>query len=164
MTVEPISDPTYWARRLRLTQEADRHRAIFVCPTDRWRRIEAKHRDILAGLIAPPASILDAGCGWGRLLTLLPENWHGDYLGVDLSPDFIAMARKENPHRRFKIADLREPLPEKWFAWGVLISVRPMVVRNLGQEVWDGMEVNLRKAAKRLVYLEYDENDPGSVE
>jgi hypothetical protein len=45
-----------------------------------------------------------------------------------------------------------------------MISVRPMIVRNQGQDAWDAMEREIRKVARQLLYLEYDPFDNGSVE
>ncbi len=163
--VEPISDPAYWKRRLETASEL--HHSVFRCPLDRWRRIEAKHRQILAKWIGQTDAVLDAGCGYGRLLDLLPPTWTGPYVGVDLSPDMIARARqREAAGRSFYVADLRHLrfLQDGFFDWAILISVRPMVLRNLGEEEWQKMEAEIRRVARRLLYLEYDEKDGGSVE
>lgn len=53
--------------------------------------------------------------------------------------------------------------PRKW-DWGVLVSVRPMIIRNQGQETWDRMEAECRKVCKKLLYLEYDPECEGFVE
>lgn len=167
---EPISNPSYWAERLRKADPANLHHSIFRCPLDRWRRIEESHRRILAKVVTrgpygTADSILDAGCGYGRLLTLLPDDWHGIYRGIDLSPDFVNLARILHPGRRFRVGDLRKlPYDRGTFDLGVLISMRPMVRRNLGDEEWSTMEEELQRVCRRLLYLEYDENDVGSVE
>ena len=161
---EPILDPRYW--RKRLDTAGEEHHAVFKCPLDRWRRIEEKHRRILATTILDHHSVLDAGCGWGRLLSLMPSTWDGTYVGVDLSTDFITKAAGRYPGRMFMVADLRQlPLGViQIFDWAVLVSVRPMVKRNIGESQWDIMEKGLRAVANRLLYLEYDEDDEGSVE
>lgn len=165
---EAISDPRYWRRRLR--EAGQLHHAIFKCPLERWQRIEAKHREILKEKIGPNDSILDVGCGWGRLLTLLPETWRGYYLGLDLSPEFIELAKRHHPWRLFAVADIRQSYTYdvrtefKLYDWAILISIRPMMKRHLGDEEWSKVEANVRKVAKQLLYLEYDENDEGSIE
>jgi SAM-dependent methyltransferase len=163
---EPILEPSYWAKRLREAPPEQLHTAVFKCPLDRWRRIEAKHREILARLIGPADSVLDAGCGWGRLLELMPAGWEGIYCGVDLSPDFVRLAERRWPRHHFYVGDLRSlpPAIDLKFSWAVLVSVRPMVRRNCGDEVWAQMERELRRVAKRLLFLEYDEASEGSVE
>lgn len=165
--VEPIWDTAYWERRLKHASDKYLHFAIYRCSLDRWRRIEENHRKLLADLIQPRDTILDVGCGWGRLLELLSPSWKGGYLGIDLSPDFIELGREKHPDYQFKLHDLREPLPNvdgQIFEWAILISIRPMVIRNLGRAEWDIMEANLRTVAKKLLFLEYDEKDKGSIE
>lgn len=162
---EPILDTGYWERRLKFATQ--RHYAVFKTPLKNWLAIEAKHQEILKRHILPGDSILDAGCGWGRLLNLMPEEWKGPYHGVDLSPDFIELAKEEWPDRNFSCEDLRDLMPEiktPIFDYAILISIRPMVIRNLDQESWDLMEKNLRRVADVLLYLEYDVNDEGSLE
>jgi SAM-dependent methyltransferase len=166
---EPILDPQYWADRLAKAREGDFHHAVYRCPLDVWRKIEERHRIILALTIKDEDSVLDCGCGWGRLLSLLPPTWSGTYLGVDLSPEFVRMAREQNrakADRRFLVGDLRNLslVDDHSYDWAVLISIRPMVVRNLGQDVWDQMEREIRRCARRLLYLEYDMDDNGSIE
>lgn len=164
---EPILDPSYWRRRLEQAQAAgELHLSVFRCPLERWQRIEAKHREILAQLIGPTDSVLDAGCGYGRLLDLMPASWQGMYCGVDLSPDLIDLANRQHSDRIFYVGDLRSlPTPaDVRFTWAILISVRPMVRRNCGDEVWQQMEAELRRVARKLLFLEYDPDAEESVE
>lgn len=164
---EPVCDPAYWAGRLETAGQ--RHHAIFKCPLDRWQRIEARHRVILSLHVKENDSVMDAGCGYGRLLTLLPPTWRGRYWGVDVSPDFVALADKTYPDREFTVADLTHrykpgrlpPVPE--FDWCVLISIRPMLLRNCGVDKWERFRANCKAFAKKLLYLEYDEEDAGTV-
>lgn len=203
---ERVWDEKYWQERWELSQRVgQKHHAVFRCGEARWREIENKHREILARHIKEHDSVLDCGCGWGRLLELLPDRrvWSGPYMGVDLSPRFIHVALTEMVPRlvakrqagaAFTVGKLEElsrivplfvdhggplttdpgeidksepipppPLPRKW-DWAVMVSVRPMIIRNQGQEAWDGMEREIRKVANRLLYLEYDPFDEGSVE
>ena len=164
---EPILDPTYWRRRLLQARHGGCiHHAIFKHPLDSWRRIEERHRHILAKHVGPCQSVLDAGCGWGRLLTLMPPTWRGVYVGVDISPDFIAMAEEQHPDRSFLCADLRtwQKSGPLIFDWAVMISMRPMIKRNLGDVEWGIIEGNVRRVAAKILYLEYDERDEGGVE
>lgn len=169
---EPILDQMYWKERLLRYRNNELHRAIFKCPLETWQKVEAKHKEILAKHISPSDSILDCGCGWGRLLTLMPSTWLGHYIGVDLSPDFVKLGRELYPDRapRFFVGDLRElgwlnqPIRVRKFSWAILISIRPMVIRNLFQEVWDQMEKQIRSVADKLLYLEYDPGCEGMVE
>lgn len=171
---EPILSLDYWQRRLEQARAAGQlHTAVFRCPLERWQRIEAKHREILARLIGSGDAVLDCGCGYGRLLDLMPAHWDaseeggGNYLGVDLSPDLIALAKRLHPGRVFFVGDLRKlPVEVTYQSYDVaiLISIRPMVRRNCGDDVWHEMETELRRVAKKLLYLEYDPDAEESVE
>ena len=165
---EPILSQDYWRGRLQSAQKGELHHAIFKCAKDKWDAIAERHRQILKEQIKPTDSVLDCGCGWGRLLELLPADWHGRYMGVDISPDFIALAREicYSPAALFVVGDLRElwKVVNTQFDIAILISVRPMVVRNLDQQTWDTMEVQIRKVARKLLFLEYDPTDSGSME
>lgn len=128
---------------------------MFKCDTGRWNRIEAKHRLLLAQRIRPTDSVLDAACGYGRLVSMLPP--HTTYLGVDISPDMLKLARDRYPMNVFVECDLRSFHTNTVFDWCVLISVKHMVIRNAGQDVWDAAQDNLLKCSRKLLFLEYDE-------
>lgn len=165
---DPISDPLYWKARLNVAEKRQElWKAVFMCPKERWLAIEAKHREILAKHIKPSDSVLDCACGYARLPDMLPKSpWKWDYLGIDLSQDFIDLARIRFPTWSFEQSDLRDL---SWvgtikYEWAVMISVRPMVIRNMGQETWNQMEAQIRRVASKLLYLEYDPDCNGFVE
>lgn len=163
----PIDAPDYWRQRLAEAEAAGQlHHAVFCCREPQWRAIEARHRAILARHVVATESVLDAGCGYGRLLDLLPKEWAGDYLGLDLSPDFVELAQRRYPGRRFVAADLRDLRflsgREMW-DWCVLVSVRGMVLREMGADAWRRMEAELRRVSRRLLVLEYGADDEGEV-
>lgn len=169
--IKPILEPQFWKERLQEAQEKGQlWRTVFHCNKETWDKIEQRHREILAQHIKPTDSILDAGCGYGRLLTILPREWKGAYMGVDLSPDLIRLAiERTYPPRLFMCKDLREisklchPTKFLRYDWAILISIRPMVIGNLGQEEWNKMEAEIRKLSSKLLYLEYDINDKGVI-
>lgn len=169
----PVCDISFWKERLENAKRL--HHSIFLCNQDVWDKIEAKHVEILARTIEPWASVIDCGCGYGDILDLMPSGWIGPYLGVDISPDLL-MKALTTPHKHpgaFLQADLRE-LSKKVrgygrtesykFDWAIIRSIRGMIQRNVGNDVWDQMEVEIRKVARHLLYLEYDPADNGSVE
>ncbi len=47
----------------------------------------------------PSGSVIDVGCGAGDVVAVLGDDW--DYLGIDASPDMIALAQARWPARRF---------------------------------------------------------------
>lgn len=53
-------------------------------------------------LLVQPQSLLDVGCGDGRLCSLLGD-WAGRYVGVDLSEQAIAFAQAFNPGHEFVV-------------------------------------------------------------
>lgn len=77
------------------------------------------------------SSILEVGCGFGRIGKLLTEKWpNASYTGVDISPDRIAEARANLPEQATLIAaDLLEFDTDDSFdlvvAVEVLMHVRP---------------------------------------
>jgi SAM-dependent methyltransferase len=170
---ENIFDPRYWQHRLHEAIDREQvHHAIYQCDQEQWRRIADHHRQILAEVIKPSDKVLDVGCGWGRLLSLMPSDWTGAYIGVDLCPDFIATAARTHQDRRFHFVcgDIRW-WDRSWglnavikMDWAVLISIRPMVLRNAGELAWREIEAVLKLTCRSVLYLEYDEKAPGEVE
>jgi SAM-dependent methyltransferase len=63
-----------------------------------------------------PLSVLDVGCGNGRLVAELSPFENGRYTGIDLSEDAIAQAAAyEDPGVQFRVADFRSWSPEETF-------------------------------------------------
>jgi SAM-dependent methyltransferase len=57
-------------------------------------------------LLPPPARVLDAGCGTGRVATQLTAlGYH--CVGVDADPDMVAVAQRRDPSTHFVRQDLR---------------------------------------------------------
>lgn len=160
MKPQPIFEPDYWKDRLdRAQRTGTLHHSIFIAGEERWKKIEELHRTLLFALTYSDSKILDAGCGYGRLLDLMPKAWKGEYVGVDLCPHFVSLAHQMHPGRVFMVADMRMlPLQDQSFDWGVMISIRPMIIRNAGQEEWDKCEAELRRVCKKLMFLEYSED------
>lgn len=181
MTI-PIFDPTFWRERLERARERNQeHQALFLTSFEVWETTEKRHRAILKELIQPTDSILDVGCGWGRLLSLLPAikgigtptpdyGWYGSYFGVDISPDFIALAKQRYPGERFAVGDLRclytsvPTLPIKRYDWAVAIAMREMIIGAAGEKVWELIQTNLlHHHCKKLLLLTYDPSDKPEI-
>lgn len=71
---------------------------------DRGADIDGEAR-FVTGLRPPPARILDAGCGTGRIATKLTALGH-DVVGVDADPAMIEVTRERDDVTRFVHADL----------------------------------------------------------
>ena len=55
--------------------------------------------------LPPGSSVLDAGCGTGRHTAFLAGSGH-EVLGIDSSPEMLALAAAKVPTARFQLADL----------------------------------------------------------
>ncbi|GAB4055832.1 class I SAM-dependent methyltransferase [Catellatospora paridis] len=80
---------------------------------DRFRQMAAAGHDLageartLDAMIAPGATVLDAGCGSGRVGAALAERGH-TVLGVDADPTLIEAARQDFPDVEWVVGDLTE--------------------------------------------------------
>ena len=176
--MEDVSNPAYWKRRIETCPSNERHMSIYRTTKQNWIDIENNHKHILEQIIKPNESIIDCACGWGRLLSLLPKDWKGEYVGIDISPDFIRQAKLEYPRYAHScyVGDLRDdlsryilPLPTtdthchsispRKLDWAILISIKPMIIRNMGMDVWNSMYNNIKKVADNILYLEYQVED-----
>ena len=66
--------------------------------------------DFFCDAIAKPnAKLLEIGCGPGNISKyLLEKNSHFDILGIDIAPNMIELAKKNNPTANFAVMDTRE--------------------------------------------------------
>lgn len=82
-----------------------------------WQEIKDLLSEIKSG-----SSVLDIGCGTGRIRQVLPPDIV--YLGLDNSTELLAIARRRFPNDKFILADARElPLADKSFDAVLLIAV-----------------------------------------
>lgn len=164
MTVKPILEEQFWVDRAKNAKHE--HQAVFQCTPDKWQRICAAHHDMLLQVIEPHHDVLDVGCGWGRLIDIMPKQWHGGYLGIDYCDHFIEKAKKNYPGHKFIRTDvlILKGLTQHIFDWAILISFRQMITSNLGQAAWTARHGAIWTRARKLLYLEYDEKEPGRIE
>jgi len=66
------------------------------------------HGEVRFVLAFSPASVLDAGCGTGRVAIELDRRGV-DVVGVDVDPSMLTTAGARAPHLRFELADLADP-------------------------------------------------------
>ncbi len=102
--------------------------------------------DLIATLAAPGASVLDAGCGTGRIAIEL-EGRGFDVTGVDLDADMIAVAQRKAPAMAWLVEDLARMRLAKRFdvvalPGNVMLFCRPddrrLIVHNLAQHLQPG--------------------------
>lgn len=188
---QPINHPEYWTKRFHQVVDCELpvHHRVFKCPSDKWNAIRRRHLEILKSYVKPGMSILDIGCGWGRLLTMMPQCWKHSpstiekqptYTGFDLCPEFIVEAKRVYTERfgdvsvEFNCGDFMQDTtlnylatvksPQPAFDLAIMVSFRPMIIRNLGQEQWNKMAELIKLVSNRQLYLEYDENCDGFIE
>jgi SAM-dependent methyltransferase len=100
-------EPTRWERIARSTTGDD----YATTYADRFRAMAARGEDIhgeatfVTRLLGPPARVLDAGCGTGRIAARLAELGY-DVVGVDVDEVMLDVARAEGPGLDWRLADL----------------------------------------------------------
>ena len=93
------------------------------------RVFAGKEFEQFADYLKPGQTILDLGCGNGRLLKFLGQEntkWHQKtfyYIGVDSSKNLLLEAHKQHPHRTFKQGDMTK-IPLRDNTVDVLFCVR----------------------------------------
>jgi len=117
---------------------------------ERWTRMAAEGRnvhgeaDFVEGLA--PTSVLDAGCGTGRVAVELARRGY-DVVGVDLDPTMLAGARHKRPDLTWVVGDLATVDLGRTFdvvvlAGNVMIFLAPgtegAVVANLARHLGPG--------------------------
>jgi SAM-dependent methyltransferase len=98
---------TLWERVARKTA-GDEYAAVFA---QRFRDLAAAGQDVhgeatcVETLVPPPARVLDAGCGTGRVAIRLAERGYS-VVGVDVDEAMLDVARADAPDRDWRQGDL----------------------------------------------------------
>ena len=73
--------------------------------------------------VTKTSKLLDFGCGTGQLLSFLQRSlgYEGEYVGYDISPEAIELARSVHPAGRFEVRNILEQPIEERFDY-VLVS------------------------------------------
>ena len=94
------------ARKAQILEHANRiagERAQWI---ERNQAYYDDDRNFMHFLVPKGSRVLDLGCGTGELLAAL-EPSHG--VGIDLSPNMIALARANHPNLTFHVGDIENP-------------------------------------------------------
>lgn len=97
---------------------------------------------IRKGGYKPGMSVLDYGCGWGAVSEALSDKT--DYLGVDIVPQAIEIARTTFPHYEFKLLEIGKlKTTKKDFVMALSVFTHARK-----EDVPDGLK-DIRKAMKK---------------
>ncbi len=157
--VRPVTDPEFWRKRLVKAHATGRglHTAVYDTNAGAWESAQRHSAKVFRKhfLLGNPR-VLDAGCGFGASCLLMPAGVR--YVGIDISPDLIEVARERYPGAEFVVGDLSQ-LPPGWgrFDWVVLRSIRKMLVREKSEEYWNKVRDNLLSVAGRILVMEYED-------
>lgn len=161
-----VTDPAFWADRVHRCG-GDLQRAMYDGSAGDFAHIHRQQQITVQSKsrIRDTDSILDVGCGYGRLLTMLPATWVGRYVGIDISPEFVALARIFNPGRAFLVGDAKNARavleaagelptdPNVRIDVAVCVWVRRMLVDNGKVWQWEAIRDSLRRVARRTVVI-----------
>lgn len=151
---KPVTDVNFWKDRIQSAAKQGREFwSVYITRDSDWQHIFETHKRILRDEVEPGKRVLDAGCGYGRMAKLFEPK---DYIGVDLSPEFIQTAKEKNPKHRFEVGRLEAlPFTENFFDVAFCISIKEMIIENIGLQLWQHMEKELKRVAKKVLILEY---------
>lgn len=154
---KPVDNLDFWKERIDTAVKP--HYSVYVVHEQGWKRINDVHKELFDLYIKKDKKVLDAGCGYGRWA----KNFD-NYTGVDFSPDFIKKAKEQNPDKLFIQADLKAlPFKDKEFDWAYCVSIKRMIRDNLGDDVWNPMEKELQRVAKKVLILEYEDPEDHEI-
>jgi len=156
---EPVMSPDFW--KSRLSEATQLRQSVYYCSDMDWQNINEHHYKSLKNTINVKCDkVLEAGCAFGRWSPLFKN-----YTGVDISPDFISLARENYPlHREnFFCYDLRNlPFKDNTFDWCFTISTKEMIIREVNEETWMEIEKEILRVSKKFLILEYSSSLPGN--
>jgi ubiquinone/menaquinone biosynthesis C-methylase UbiE len=154
---KPVNQIDFWKKRIDEAKKSKEHFSVYITNEEHWKFINETHKELL--LEHCSGKILDAGCGYGRWSTLF-----SDYTGIDFSPDFINEAKEKFPNKNFLVADMKDlPFKDNEFDWAFCVSIKRMIQDNLGSSEWELMQKELKRVAKKVLILEYENPEPFEV-
>lgn len=161
-----VTDPGFWRRRILWAAAAGKSISSVIWDTDpaTWEAMNAETRRILKRHLQAGEKVLDVGCGFGGLVPLLPKGVH--YLGIDVSPELVEVARLRYPDFSFRVESARAfaaSAAPKSVSWAVCRSVRKMLIREEGEDYWGRVLADLVRTAHQVLILEYEELPSRSV-
>ena len=156
---DKVMSPEFWKERISNSNHL--RESVYICDDFDWQSINEHHYKVLKNTInVKTDKVLEAGCGYGRWSPLFKK-----YTGVDISPDFISLAKENYPlHKEnFFCYDLRKlPFEDNSFDWCFTISTKEMIIREVDTKTWDEIEKEVLRVANKFLILEYSESLPSN--
>lgn len=137
------------------------HQIIYDNSYDVWNYLQSETAGHLLTHVAPNSRVLDVGCGYGALLNCFEEaKLPVNYVGLDISPDLIALANYRYgdwKNARFICCDLLWYFPDFKFDWVIVRSVENMIIENMGMKEWSKLFNKIKTLGNKLMLIEYPE-------
>ena len=154
---KPTEQIAFWEERLAETKKKNWpiYRAIARTHSDEiWEKAQEEQRVLLHRFIQPYSTILDAGCGVGAAVPLLPDN-ESTYLGIDFAECLVKEARLQHPEKEFQVTNLLDLccFSEDQFDFTFCRGVQGIVSGRLGNDTWLSMKEELKRISKRLLLM-----------
>lgn len=154
----PVNDAAFWKMRLYQAHASGRglHTAIYDTDPNNWNEIQNVSCGIVRRHMCNTWSVIDVGCGFGALSDLVPPE--SKYLGIDISPDLIEIAKLRYPDKAFQVVDIsnRTEFEDRQFDIAICRSVKDMIINNLDRSVWNAMLKEMRRISRYTLLMEYD--------
>lgn len=172
---EHVCSPDYWRERMLrfLAKQPDLHQIIWQTDRELWQHTQAETAKVLAEHLRGGETVLDVGCGYGALVECLEQSRflsgkrRGNYVGVDISPDLLDLARILYPTEKFILANAsRMPLPAGTVDLAVLRQVKGTIRGNYGHGTWNLIRDEIARVSRRILYIGCPKsvNDPCEVD
>lgn len=151
-----MGDQNGW---LRLTHDNPAHSQWYI---DRFRSMASAGEDLagearlIDAMLRRRSRVLDAGCGTGRVGSVLASAGH-EVVGVDLDPVLVAAAGQDHPGSRWLVGDLAElDLPARGIAEGfdAIVcagNVMTFAAPDTRPEILRRMRLHLRDRGRAVV-------------